>query len=198
MRPAKALARLVPLLEVPAFTTKEARKYGVSSASLAHYIKRGDIQRIGHGVYRGAQAPTTDDFRWEDLVEAVQRTRGGVVCLTSALALYELTEEIPRQHWIAIRNETVHRGGPGTKVVRMRNMKLGKTKIGLGGVSIPIFDRERTVVDAFRYLSRETALKALKLALTKPKGEKVDPEKLRRYAKALRVKIEPYILAVTI
>jgi hypothetical protein len=32
---------------------------------------------------------------------------------------------------------------------------------------LPIFDRERTIVDAFRYLGRETALKALKKALTR-------------------------------
>lgn len=30
---------------------------------------------------------------------------------------------------------------------------MGKTKFDLGGISIPIFDRERTIVDSFRYLS---------------------------------------------
>ncbi len=55
-----------------------------------------------------------------------------------------------------------------------------------------IFDRERTIVDAFRYLGRETTLKALKIALTKRGSEKVDIEKIRQYAKKLRIKIEPY------
>jgi hypothetical protein len=67
----------------------------------------------------------------------------------------------------------------------------------LSGVILPIFDRERTVVDAFRYLGRETAIKALKAAAQKRGREKIDFEKLRKYARELRVDIEPYILAVT-
>lgn len=197
MRPKRAIKELEPLLKSPSFTSKEARLRGVSSATLAHYVKQGEIQRIGHGVYRGVGAPVVEDFRWEDLAEAVQRTKDGVVCLTSALALYDLTEEIPRQHWIAIRNETLHRASSSTKIVRMRNTTLGRTALKLGKVQIPIFDRERTIVDAFRYLSKEIAIKALKIAFTKKGDEKVDPEKLRKYAKGLRVKIEPYILAVT-
>jgi len=102
----------------------------------------GEIERIGHGAYRGTHAPKIQDFRWADLVEAVRLAKDGVVCLTSALAIYELTEEIPRQHWIAIRHETGHRAEPSTKVVRMRNIELGKTTTKLGNVTIPIFDRE--------------------------------------------------------
>ncbi len=45
-------------------------------------------------------------------------------------------------------------------------------------MTLPIYDRERTVIDAFRYLGRETALKALKMALTKKGAEKIDIEKL--------------------
>jgi len=79
----------------------------------------------------------------------------------------------------------------------MRNLSLGKTKIEVGGLSLPIFDRERTIVDSFRYLSIEIALKALKVALTKRGPEKINLEKIRNYAKVLRVDIQPYILAVT-
>lgn len=197
MKQEKTLQKLGPLLKAPSFTSKEARANGVSSATLAYYVKKGNLLRIGHGVYRGAQAPTTADFRWEDLVEAAQRVKGGVICLTSALALYGLTDEIPRAHWIAIRNETMHRSQGQTKVIRMRNLKLGKTTIDIGGVVMPIFDRERTIVDSFRYLGSEAAIKALRAALKAKGTEKIEIEKLRRYAKALRVKIDPYILAIT-
>ena len=87
---------------------------------------------------------------------------------------------------------------PTTKVVRMRNLTLGKTTIKIGNVTLAIFDRERTLVDAFRYLGRETALKALKSALLKKGVEKIDIEKIRTYAKILRVKIEPYLIAITL
>lgn len=198
MKPKNALEKLKPLLNASSFTSEEARFYGVSSSTLAYYVKQNELTRIGHGIYRGANAPVVDDFRWEDLIEAMQRVKEGVICLTSALSLYQLTEEMPSQHWIAIRNETIHRAMPGTKVVRMRNLTLGKTTIKIGNITLSIFDRERTIADAFRYLGRETALKALKIALTKKGREKIDIEKIRQYAKKLRIKIEPFLIAMTL
>lgn len=198
MKPKNALAKLKPLLRTPSFTSREARLRGVSSSTLAYYVKRNELTRIGHGIYRGVRAPAMDDFRWEDLIEAMQRVKEGVICLTSALSLYQLTEEMPSQHWIAIRNDTVHRAMPDTKVVRMRNLTLGRTTIKIGNIKLPIFNRERTIVDAFRYLGRETALKALKVALTKRGNEKVNIEKIRQYAKKLRIKIEPFLIAMTL
>lgn len=198
MKPKNALEKLKPLLSASSFTSEEARLRGVSSSTLAYYVKQNELTRIGHGIYRGANAPVIDDFRWEDLIEAMQRVKEGVICLISALSLYHLTEEMPSQHWIAIRNDTVHRAMPSTKVVRMRNLTLGKTKIKIGNVTLPIFDQERTIVDAFRYLGREAALKALKTALTKKGSEKINIEKIRLYAKKLRVKIEPFLIAMTL
>ncbi|MDR3490843.1 MAG: type IV toxin-antitoxin system AbiEi family antitoxin domain-containing protein [Gammaproteobacteria bacterium] len=198
MRQKNALKKLKPLLRAPSFTSREARHCGVSSATLAYYVNQNELIRIGHGVYRGIQATLTNDFRWEDLVEAMQRVKNGVICLTTALILYNLTEEMPSQHWIAIMHSTLHRAGPLTKIVRMRNLELGKTKIKIGNITLPIFDRERTIIDAFRYLGRETALKALKIALTKRGAERIDIEKIRKYAKQLRVKIEPYLIAMTL
>ncbi len=198
MKPKNALEKLKPLLSAPSFTSREAHKKGVSSATLAYYVKENELKRIGHGVYRAVRAPMVDDFRWEELAEAVQRIRDGVICLTSALYLYHLTEEMPSQHWLAIRHGTLHRAVPPMKVVRMRNLSLGKTSIKVGDIKLPIFDRERTIVDAFRYLGRETALKALKIALTKKGAERIDLEKIRKYAKKLRVNIEPFLIAMTI
>jgi len=198
MKPKNALEKLKPLLCAQSFTSLDARLRGVSSSTLAYYVKQNELTRIGHGIYRGAHAPTPSDFRWEDLIEAMQRVKDGVICLTSALSLYHLTEEMPSQHWIAIRNDTLHRTMPTTKVVRMRNLTLGKTTIKIGNVTLPIFDRERTIVDAFRYLGRETALKALKIALTKRGSDKIDIEKIRQYAKKLRIKIEPFLIAMTL
>jgi predicted transcriptional regulator of viral defense system len=198
MKPKNALEKLKPLLQAPSFTSRDARLCGVSSATLAYYVKQNELKRIGHGTYRGIDAPMGNDFRWDDLVEAMQRVKDGVICLTSALFLYHLTEEMPSQHWLAIRHGTLHRAMPPTKVVRMRNLELGKTTIKIGKVTLPIFDRERTIVDAFRYLGRETALKALKTALTKKGVERVDIEKIRKYAKKLRITIEPFLIAMTL
>ena len=76
-------------------------------------------------------------------------------------------------------------------------MKLGKTVYDFGDFKLPIFDRERTIIDAFRLLDKEVAIKALRMGLRKKGEARLDLEKLKVYAKILRVKIEPYILAET-
>jgi predicted transcriptional regulator of viral defense system len=84
------------------------------------------------------------------------------------------------------------------KVIRMRNHALGKTVIDIDGVVVPIFDRERTILDAFRYLSKETALKALKVGLDQPREKRIDINKLRTYAKKMKINIDSYLLALTV
>ena len=82
-------------------------------------------------------------------------------------------------------------------MVRMRNMSLGLTNVKMGKYEMKIFDRERTIVDSFRYLSDEIAIKALQSYLKPYSGQKVDLPKLSIYAKALRINISKYIAALT-
>lgn len=177
--------------------SKAAKKLNVSNSSMAYYTKKGELERIGRGLYKMKNTSLISDFQWEDLVEASVKVKTGIVCLISALAIYELTEEIPRAFWIAIPNTSRHRGDDSIRIVRYRNMKLGKTVYDFGDFKLPIFNRERTIIDAFRLLDKEVAIKALRMALKKKGEAKLDLEKLKDYAKVLRVKIEPYILAET-
>lgn len=193
----EGIKKLKKLLKKPLFRAADARKAGVHPALLSYYVKKGLIERIDRGVYRGTASQMDIEFQWEDLVLTAKSVPEGVVCLISALALYDLTDEIPRAHWIAVPHAKTIPKRKGAKFVRMRNVTLGATKIKLGSESIRIFNRERTIVDTFRYLGKETAIKALRAALTKGGAEKTDLQKLQEYAKKLRVKIDPYILTVT-
>ncbi len=197
MRVSESLPKLKPLLNKPLFTSKEAKTLGVNPPALAYLVNTGQLQRIRHGVYRGTNSPTVPGFKWSDLVESVLSIPDGVICLISALAIYELTEDIPREHWIAVKRESKMKVPSPIHIVRYRNAALGKTEINLDGAKVPIYDRERTIVDAFRQLSRETAIKALKMALASKKKNRIDLEKLQRYAKKLRVPITPYLMTVT-
>lgn len=80
--------------------------------------------------------------------------RQGIVCLASALALYELTDEMPREHWLAVPNSTTAPKRDHSRIVRMRDIETGKTLYPIGRETVVIFDRERTIIDAFRYLSK--------------------------------------------
>jgi predicted transcriptional regulator of viral defense system len=196
MRPKTCLQALAPLINKPYFTSRQARALGISAAVLNHYVNAGQLKRIGRGVYQGINYQNPASFLWNDLVQAVYSIPGGVICLISALAIYDLTEEIPRQHWIGIRHGTSARSHRQIKITRFRNLELGKTEIEVEGITIPIFDRERTIIDAFRLLSRETAIKALKTALAKRGKNRLDLVKLEAYARVLRFDITPYLLSV--
>lgn len=183
------------LIERAVFSARDARALGISPSRLSYYIKKKIIERVGRGVYRGVDSAVDVDFQWEDLVLIAKSVSSGVVCLISALALYELTDEIPRVHWIAIPHATTTPKRSMTRFVRMRDVSTGKINMKLGGESIAIFNRERTIVDAFRYLTLEIGIKALRSAITQKK-QKLDIRKLQQYAKKFRVNIDPYIITV--
>lgn len=183
------------LLNKPSFNALEVKKLGISPAHLGYYIKKGLIKRLSRGIYQSAEYQgSPENFIWEDLIETVNSIPGGVICLISALAIYEITEEIPREHWVGVSHATSIDRGSRVRIVRFRNMELGQTVFNLGGVEIPIFDSERTIIDSFRFLSRETAIKALKMALSQKGTQKLNLKKLQAYAKTLRFNITPYLM----
>lgn len=180
------------------FTAAEAKKLGLLSPHLAYYVKKGEIRRLSRGVYQSTKYEhPTENFRWEDLIDAVNSVPEGTICLISALALYDMTEQNTKQYWIAIPHSTSLKRSKLFKIIRFRNMELGKTTLDLSGVQIPIFDRERTIIDSFRLLSKEVAIKALKMALAKSGKEKLNLNKLNVYAKQLKFNIIPYLLTAT-
>lgn len=189
--------KLKPLLKKTVFRASEARELGISPSLINYYIKKGMIDRVDRGVYRSSNQDLDVDFRYEDLVLVSKSIPDGVICLISALTLYELTDEIPRAHWIAVSHSSRAPRRSGARIVRMRNIDLGKTEFTLGSEKVQIFDVERTILDSFRYLGVEIGVKALKAALARSGKEKLDLKKLQKYAKELRVKIAPYIMAVT-
>lgn len=177
----------------PLFSAYDARMAGIPASRLSYYVKKKIIERVGRGVYRGVNATVDVDFQWEDLVLTAKSVSNGVVCLISALALYELTEEIPRAYWIAIPHATTAPKRSGTRFVRMRDVTTGKISMKIGGETIAIFNRERTIIDTFRYLTLEIGIKALRSAIK----QKLNIRKLQKYAKKFRVNIDPYIITVT-
>ena len=189
--------RLKKILKKPLFHASEARAVGIHPGLLSYYIKRGLVERIGRGVYRNPSIEPNVNFKWEDLFITAKSVPNGVVCLISALDIYDMTDEIPRVHWIAIPHATTAPKRSKVKFLRTRDIELGRTEIKIGGEKISIFDPERTIIDAFRYLSIEVAIKALKAGLRGSSGNKLDIRKLQTYAKKRKFNITPYVLTAT-
>ncbi|MBS0651051.1 MAG: type IV toxin-antitoxin system AbiEi family antitoxin domain-containing protein, partial [Verrucomicrobia bacterium] len=66
------------------FTTEEARDAGIPSRMLAYFCKKGLIERMSRGIYKGGIAQLDIDFRWEDLSLVAMSIPNGVICLISA------------------------------------------------------------------------------------------------------------------
>ncbi|WP_166154460.1 type IV toxin-antitoxin system AbiEi family antitoxin domain-containing protein [Neochlamydia sp. AcF84] len=187
--------KLEKLLNLPFFTLKEAENQGISRCTVIYLTKNGILEKLCPGIYRSSTYEPQVDFDWEKLAFTVASIPEGVICLISALFYYELTDQIRREAWIAIPNQRHSPKRPDAHIVRMRNTDLEKETLTMGEYTVHIFDRERTIVDAFRYLSKEIALKALRQYFTSA-DIKPDSKKLIEYAHILRVNINPYIFLI--
>ncbi len=194
----KYSASLKALSKKAVFSSAEGRKAGIPPRMLAYFYAKGQIERVSRGMYKIKNIDFDSEFEWEDLAVTALSIPNGVICLISALCYYGLTNEIMREFWIAIPHATTSPARENAHIIRMRNLSFGQSTIKIGSQKLKIFDRERTVVDAFRYLDKETALKALQAYLKISKDRKPDIDKLLRYAKKLRVDLTPYISAFTL
>jgi len=79
------------------FTAKQAREAGYAASHLAHHVKAGNFERVGHGLYRIPGMPISEH---DDLIRLSLWSRGhddqpqAVVSHQSALRLYDLGELI--------------------------------------------------------------------------------------------------------
>lgn len=196
MRQSKYAQKLTQLLLKPFFTNAEAKECGIPRHALDHFVRKKIIRRLSPGFFAPVEYEPKVEFQWESLALIAATIPKGVICLISALCYYDLTDQIMREAWIAVSHGSYPPKRPRTRIIKMRNLALGRIKIKMGEYNVNIFDRERCVIDAFRYLSIEIALKALQKYL---RNKKHRPQlgKLTDYAKILHVDLTPYILAYT-
>lgn len=92
------------------FTAAQALKAGFSRRLLTYYVTRHHFQRIRSGIYRLVQFPASPH---EDLFVAWLATGpNSVISHESALALYELSDVLPREiHVIIPRTASRRRNG---------------------------------------------------------------------------------------
>jgi predicted transcriptional regulator of viral defense system len=178
------------LPDLPAtFTTGEALQAGVHPRDLYRLRDQGDLNELSRGVFRRADAPVP---RYPDLLAVARRVPQAVVCLTSALALHDLTDDIPTAVHIAVpRTARPPRiDHPPTEVSRfdVATFELGVEWVeAADGESVRVYSASRTVVDVFRLRARlgeATAFMALRRYLAQRNARVGE---LLEFARALHV-----------
>lgn len=173
----------------PTFTTETARTAGLHPRDLYAARDTGVIIELSHGVFRHADAPLAS---FPDLLAVAYRSPRAVVCLLSAAAVHDLTDEIPPAVEIAVpRSSRPPRVSfPPTRVFRFEpaTFELGLTHVEAApGETVRIYDAARTVVDLMRLRHRigaPTALAALHRFLRRKDAR---PAELLKIAAELRV-----------
>ena len=145
---------------------RDLARYGIPRMSLQRLYEKGELIRLGRGLYVLADADTTES---SSLVEACKRVPQGTICLVSALRYHALGTQSPHQVWMAIPNKA-HEPCfeyPLLRIVRFSGLPLSEgveehqTSDGL----IRVYGIAKTVADCFRYRNKiglDVALEALR------------------------------------
>lgn len=85
------------------FRSKDAVAAGVSWRDLCAMRDRGEILELSRGLYQFADIAGTGNL---DFVAVCGRAPHGMICLDSALAYWDLSDEIPSQVHLAVPEGT--------------------------------------------------------------------------------------------
>ena len=79
---------------------------GIPRVSLTRAVRRGQLERIGRGLYGLPGRPVSAHGA---LTEVASRVQKGVVCPFSALRFHGLTAQVPFEVWLSDRGRRWHR-----------------------------------------------------------------------------------------
>lgn len=178
----------------------ELAREGITSATVSRMAQVGEIVRLARGLYQLAGAASGADH---GLAEAAKRIPRGIVCLVSALAFHDLTDQLPGRTWMAIGHKDWQPVQPGMRVriVRFADRLLaeGVETHNVEQVPIKIFGVAKTIADCFRYRNKiglSVAIEGLQEAL---RQRKATPAEIARQAErgGVLTVMRPYLEAFT-
>ena len=151
----RELARKVILNKGGIAKTSDFVLDGIKKYEVATLCKEGVIERIRRGFYQLPQNAIVTDERI--LKEMLPR---GIICVESALFHYGYSDFSPRKWSVAVprtASRTVKRVQeiPLKPYFIQKNLfNLGKTIDNFNGISLAVYDRERTLCDCFKYRTK--------------------------------------------
>ena len=150
------------------FRPHQIDELGMTYDQLRRLVSTGAVEHVARGLYRLAGEEPTEH---ETIAAVCARVPNAVVCLLTALGVYEIGTRLPHEVWIAIP----HKARPPrlrfrTRVVRFSGAawSYGVRDTQFDCVPARITSPARTVVDCFRFerlIGREAALEAVHDAL---------------------------------
>ncbi|NEK20384.1 type IV toxin-antitoxin system AbiEi family antitoxin domain-containing protein [Rhizobium leguminosarum] len=178
----------------------ELRNAGVTAATMSRMQRDGEVLRLARGLY---QLPDAELDVNHSMAEVAKRAPKAVICLVSALAFHGLTDQLPRQIWLAIgrKDWAPKPDGPAMRIVRFTESLLNEsveTHV-IEGVPVKVFGIAKTIADCFRYRNKiglSIAIEGLQEAL---RQRRTSPGEIANQAERGGVGsvIRPYLEALT-
>lgn len=136
----------------PIFRAREAVDVGVSWRDLYELRDSGEVLVLSRGLYQLREAAGVDDI---DFIAVCARAPQGMICLTSALAYWDLTDAIPQVVHLATpkgtHRPTIDYPPTAVHVFAAETFEVGRMEVTHSERErFAIASRERTVVDTFR------------------------------------------------
>lgn len=170
-------------------TFEEATDMGVSKLMLSRLVAEGVLYRPSRKIYTTSLEWLTDPIK--KYAPACTLYPDAVICGISALIFHELTDEEERKVWLAFpRDHRVVNNEFRILYPSGLAYSLGREKHRQAGREVRIYNLEKSVVDAFKYLPIDVAHKALRGYL-KRRDRNLD--KLVRYGRQLRKPLDETI-----
>ena len=179
--------------------TGEALAAGIHPRTLYEMQRSGILEQLTRGLYRLADLPPLGN---PDLISVSLKIPNGVICLISALAYHEITTQVPHEVYVALERgtEAPRLNHPPIRVFWFSGQAFihGIQTHKIDGVSVRIYNLEKTIADCFKYRNKiglDTAIEALKLYREK---KRFRSEELMQFARVCRVEkvIRPYLEAL--
>ena len=184
----KTLSKQVIIEKGSIAKTSDFVAAGIPAVDIVNLCNTGFLERIRHGYYQLADGNTSSE---EQLIATL--IPKAIICVESALFHYGYSDFAPRKWSIAVPRSMsrtkldIDALALQTYYVQSEIYELGKTTADFNGVMLPVYDRERTICDCFKYRSRldnEIFNKALNAYVN---DSKKNLRNLSGYAKKLRV-----------
>ncbi len=179
--------------------TSQAIQKGIHPRQLSSMVKMGVVEQLGRGLYRLKRMPRMKNPDLTLVAFAIPRA---VICLVSALAFHELTNEVPHEVYMALRrgDERPRLAYPPIRPFWFTDAaySAGVETHEIDGISVKLYSAEKTITDCFKYRNKiglSTALEALRTYLS---GKRVRLNLIEEFARICRVQkvMRPYLEAM--
>jgi predicted transcriptional regulator of viral defense system len=178
------------------FRSRDAVKNGFTRSEIVALLAAGKIERLSRGLYRISGAPVLAN---QSYAEFAARCPNAVVCLLSALQFHNITTQLPREIWCAIKGATraPNITYPKLRIVRFvgKAFSEGIEVHEINGIPIKVYSIAKTVADLFRFRNKtglDIAMEALRDTIRTKKATRDEIWKMAQLREVSKV-MRPYM-----